>query len=230
MIFVITFSKTSIMRYILFFLLLCSFNSYAQWKSYIIGVKGDTLNKVDNKGMKQGKWVSHFEGVREEPGYEEEGEYVNNRKEGGWRLYSTDGDLTGLENYRWGNKDGVCQYFNKAGELIREEGWRAMNPDKAYDTLEIEDIDNLNHFRTVIVKNDGVAIKHGTWKFYNPATGIILRTETYTMGKREVPKPDPARDSATTAKKTLVKPKEVQDFEKKNAGKKKIRIRDGSVN
>ena len=72
---------------------------------------------------------------------------MNNRKEGGWRLYTLDGDLAGLENYRWGNKDGVCQYFNKAGALTREEGWRAMNPDKAYDTLEIEDIDNLNHYR-----------------------------------------------------------------------------------
>src|SRR5882724_7250222 len=178
------------MRYLLFFFLLVSLNSYSQLKSYIIGVKGDTLNKVDSKGMKQGKWVVHYDGVRSEPGYEEEGIYINNRKEGGWRLYSLDGDLAGLENYRWGNKDGVCEYFNKAGALTREEGWRAMNPDKPYDTLEIEDIDNLNHYRTVIVKNEGVAIKHGMWKFYDPSTGMISRTETYTLGKRELPKSD----------------------------------------
>jgi len=218
------------MRYLLFFLLLVSLNGYSQLKSYIIGVKGDTLNKVDNKGMKQGKWVMHYDGVREEPGFEEEGVYVNNRKEGGWRVYSLEGDLTGLENYRWGNKEGVCQYFNKAGELIREEGWRAMNPDKAYDTLEIEDIDNLNHYRTVIVKNEGVAIKHGAWKFYDPLTGMIIRTETYTLGKRELPKSASTTDSASTVKKSLVKPKEVQEFEKKNAGKKKIRVRDGATN
>jgi len=81
------------MRYILLFFLLVSLNSYSQLKSYIIGVKGDTLNKVDSKGMKQGKWVVHYDGVRSEPGYEEEGIYINNRKEGGWRLYSLDGDL-----------------------------------------------------------------------------------------------------------------------------------------
>ncbi len=218
------------MRYLLFFFLLLSFNSYSQWKSYIIGVKGDTLNKVDNKGMKQGKWVIRYDEVRSEPGYEEEGIYVNNRKEGGWRLYSLDGDLAGLENYRWGNKDGVCQYFNKAGELTREEGWRAMNPDKPYDTLEIEDIDNLNHFKTVIVKNDGVAIKHGTWKFYDPSTGMIIRTETYTLGKKEIHKAEPVSDSTAVVKKSMVKPKEVQDYEKKNAGKKKIRVRDGATN
>ncbi|MBS1598706.1 MAG: hypothetical protein JST75_10825 [Bacteroidetes bacterium] len=220
------------MKYMLFFLLLVSLNSYSQLKSYIIGVKGDTLNKVDNKGFKQGKWVNHFDGVRSEPGYEEEGMYVNGRKEGGWRLYSLDGDLAGLENYRWGNKDGVCQYFNKAGELTREEGWRAMNPDKPYDTLEIEDIDNLNHYRTVIVKNDGVAIKHGTWKYYDASTGMIIRTETYTLGKKEIPKKDDAAtsDSAATVKKAMPKPKEVQDYEKKNAGKKKVRVRDGATN
>jgi hypothetical protein len=218
------------MRYILLFFLLVSLNSYSQLKSYIIGVKGDTLNKVDGKGMKQGKWVIHYDGVRSEPGYEEEGIYVNNRKEGGWRLYSLDGDLAGLENYRWGNKDGVCQYFNKAGELTREEGWRAMNPDKPYDTLEIEDIDNLNHYRTVIIKNDGVAIKHGTWKFYEASTGMIIRTETYTLGKREIPKKNTGSDSAVAVKKSMAKPKEVQDFEKKNAGKKKVKYRDGATN
>jgi len=206
-------------------------NSSAQVKNYIIGVKGDTLNRVDSKGMKQGKWINHYDEVRSEPGYEEEGMYVNNRKEGGWRLYTLDGDLAGLENYRWGNKDGVCQYFNKAGSLTREESWRAMNPDKQYDTLEIEDIDNLNHFHTVIVKNEGVAIKHGTWKFYDATTGMILRTETYTMGKRETAKKDTAAsDSAATVKKSMAKPKEVQDYEKKNAGKKKVRVRDGATN
>ena len=33
-----------------------------------------------------------------------------------------------------------------------------------------------------------------------------------------------------SSSKTKVKPKEVLDFEKKNAGKKKIKVRDGSVN
>jgi hypothetical protein len=144
-------------------------------------------------------------------------------------MYNLNGDLVGLEYYRWGNKDGVCQYFNNAGELLREESWRAMNPDKPYDTLEIEDIDHLDQYRTVVVKNEGVAIKHGTWKFYNPTTGMIIRTETYTLGKQELPK-SAKQDSTTTAtNKSLVKPKEVQDYEKKNAGKKKVRTRDGAT-
>jgi hypothetical protein len=216
--------------YLLFFVFCISLKCYSQPGSFIIGVKGDTLNKVDNKNLKQGKWVIRLEEVRGEPGYEEEGEFKNNRKEGTWRVYSLDGDLIGLEFYHWGNKDGVCQYFNTSGSLVREESWRALNPEKLYDTLEIEDIDHLNEYKTVIVKNEGVAIRHGIWKFYDPSTGMINKTQTYTMGKLETPKNDPVADSTKVATKTLVKPKEVQEFEKKNAGKKSIRVRDGATN
>ncbi len=216
------------MRWIVLVLLLASFHGYSQLKSYIIGVKGDTLNKVDNKDWKQGKWVNHFDDVRGEPGYEEEGEYKDNRKEGTWRLCNLHGDLVGAEFYRWGNKDGVNSYFNGSGELIREESWKALNPEHLYDTLEIEDIDHLNQYKTVVVKNEGVAIKHGTWKFYNSSTGMIYKTENYELGKLELPKPGAISDSTATAG-TKVKPKEVLDFEKKNSGKKKVKYKDGTV-
>ena len=55
-------------------LLLISFRGFCQAPgSYIIGVKGDTLDKVDAKGLKQGKWGSHVAELRGEPGFEEEG-------------------------------------------------------------------------------------------------------------------------------------------------------------
>jgi hypothetical protein len=209
--------------------LLISCEGFSQAGSFIIGVKGDTLNKVDMKNMKQGKWVERTDEIRGEPGDEEEGEYKNNRREGTWRIYSLQGDLTALEFYKWGNKDGVCQYFNASGSLVREESWRALNPDKLYDTLDIEDIDHLNEYKTVIVKNEGVAIRHGQWKFYDPSTGMINKIQTYTMGKLENPKSGAASDSTKNVSKTMVKPKEVQDYEKKNAGKKKIKVRDGAT-
>ena len=217
------------MRFLFVLFSFISSSSFAQWKDYKLGIKGDTLDKIDGKDHKQGKWVHHIDELRGEPGFEEEGEYRENRKEGIWRLYNLQGDLIGLENYKWGNKDGMCSYFNASGELLREEGWRAMNPDKPYDTLEIEDIDHLNEFRTVIVKNDGVAIKHGSWKFYSPSTGMIFRTETYTLGKLEIHKVTRQDSVSLASSKPLAKPKEVQEFEKKNAGKKKIKIRDGEA-
>jgi hypothetical protein len=214
--------------FLLFLFIAC--RGFSQAGSFIIGVKGDTLNKVDKKNMKQGKWVERKDEIRGEPGDEEEGEYKDNRREGTWRIYSLQGDLTALEFYKWGNKDGVCQYFNASGALVREESWRALNPDKLYDTLEIEDIDHLNEYKTVIVKNEGVAIRHGQWKFYDPSTGMINKIQTYTMGKLENPTSGTGSDSTKNVSKTMVKPKEVQDYEKKNSGKKKIKVRDGETN
>ena len=207
---------------------LIGFRGYSQWKSFIISPKGDTLNVVDQQDKKQGRWVNHFDEVRGEPGYEEEGLFKQGRKEGTWRLYSLGGDLIGVEFYKWGNKDGVCQYFGINGSLLREEGWRALNPDKQYDTLTIEDVDHLDKYKTVIVKNEGVAIRDGVWKFYDPSTGMVSRTETYTLGKLEKGKATSSSTADANAAKTATKPKEVLDFEKKT-GKKKVKVKDGSV-
>jgi hypothetical protein len=204
---------------------LAGVRGYSQWKSFIISPKGDTLNCVDKQDRRQGRWVNHFDEVRGEPGYEEEGGYKDNRKEGTWRLYTLQGDFNGVEFYKWGLKDGVCQYFGINGGLIREESWRALNPDKLYDTLQVEDVEHLDHYRTVIVKNEGAAIKDGVWKFYDPFTGMVARTETYTLGKLEK---SGSSTTAAAAPATSTKPKEVLDFEKK-AGKKKVKVQDGSV-
>jgi len=211
--------------FFLFIFLAATVPGYSQWKTYIIGPKGDTLNCVDKLDRKQGRWVNHFDEIRGEPGYEEEGVYQNSRKEGTWRLYSLQGDLIGVEYFKWGFKDGVCQYFGINGTLLREESWRALNPDKLYDTLQIEDIDHLDHYKTVVVKNEGAALKDGVWKFYDPSTGEIARTEKYTLGKLEK---NAAAQTAAAPPKTGTKPKEVLDFEKKT-GKKKVKVQDGSV-
>lgn len=216
------------MRLLIFFSLLISFSGYGQLKTYTIGVKGDTLNGIDAKGQKQGKWVIHHNELRGEPGYDEEGIYKDDRKEGPWRRYSPVGDLTALENYRWGNKDGQSQYFNNFGDLLRQESWKAINPDKIYDTLEVEDVEHLGQFKKVVVKNEGAGIKHGPWKYYDARSGLIVKSENYVLGVLEGKKKD-AVASTTTDKKKVDKPQEVLDWEKKNAGKKKIKVRTGST-
>lgn len=221
------------MRVLLFIGLFCSLGAQAQLKDYIIGVKGDTLNGVDKNGKKQGKWVVRFDEVRGEPGYEEEGVYLNGRKEGPWRRFTLQGDQFAVENYHWGFKDGPSQYFNINGDLVKEESWRAFNPDKAYDTVDVEDVMHPDHYTRTVIKNEGSSLKHGTWKYYDPSTGFITKTEFWTLGKldqsndKTATTKKPAADSSSSVK---VKPKEVLDFEKKNAGKKKIKIRDGSTN
>ncbi len=218
------------MRLITLFFLFISIQCFSQGKSFVIGAKGDTLNIVDLNGLKQGKWVIHVNALRGEPGYEEEGVFKNGKKEGIWRKYTLTGDVIAMQNYRWGNQDGLSQYFNGLGELQREENWKALNPDKLYDTVVIEEIDNPDHYKKVVIKNEGAGIRHGHWTYYDPVTGFIVKEEDYMLGALEGKKSkDPVASAAAPEEKKVAKPKEVLDFEKKNAGKKKIKVRDGST-
>jgi antitoxin component YwqK of YwqJK toxin-antitoxin module len=216
------------MKLIAVLLLFVSLNSFSQWKDYRLVNDGrDTINRIDYKGVKQGEWVVHVESLRGEPGYEEEGVFVNGRKEGEWRIFNLMGDLIGIENYRWGNKDGVARYFDMSGQVRMEQTWKALNPDKAYDTIMVEDVDKLDSYHEVIVKNEGASLKHGTWKYYDAASGTIIKTENYTLGKLEGDN-SAAIVEPTDKKKAVAKPKEVAEFEKTKR-KKKIRYQDGST-
>lgn len=214
------------MRWIFMLVVLFSTRVFSQLQSFKLGDNGDTLNRVDAHGMKQGPWVMRYETVRGEPGYEEEGKYINNRKEGEWKLFNLMGDMVGTENYRWGFKDGVARYYTTSGALRLEQSWKALNPDKQYDTLVVEDVDKLDTYHTVVVKNEGASLKHGIWNYYDPETGALQRSETYMLGKIQS---DSQTAQAEPEKKSVAKPKEVLDFEKKNSGKKKVKYRDGST-
>jgi hypothetical protein len=228
------------MRFVFVFLLLTSINVFGQYKNYTIGPKGDTLNRVDKQGKKQGPWVIHVDEVRGERGYEEEGYFENDRKEGRWRRYSLDGDLLANENYRWGNKNGKCQYYTNMGDLVREESWKAVNPDNPYDTVDVYDlVDPTKVVGTQVIKLDGFSLKHGTWKYFDPNFGTIVKTEKWFLDKpatgdtkndddlRPIDVTDNSSKSDTAGKKAMPKPQAVLDYEKKNSGKKKIKVRDG---
>jgi len=222
------------MRYILLLFLLISVNGFSQWKSYTIGVKGDTLNVVDNTGKKQGRWVNKYEQLRGEPGFEEQGIYINDKKEGQWQIFSLMGDLQAIENYRWGNKNGRSLYFTPFGQPMREESWKAVNPDNPYDTVDVYDVvDPTKVIDRVVVKLDGHTLKHGTWKYYDPEYGSIIKTEQYHLDKLKTLFDDLApidiAKTDSTGKKPLAKPQAILDYEKKNAGKKKIKVRDGKT-
>lgn len=233
------------MRYLFILVLFLSVKADAQLKSYIIGVKGDTLNRIDSKGMKQGPWAVRIDNARGERGYEEEGIYVNDQKDGVWRRYSLEGDLIAVENFKYGMKDGKNVYFTYTGEPLREESWRAIDPKHPYDTVAVKDIDDPSKIlRYQIVKVEPTSYKHGTWTYFNTLTGTIEATEQWVMNKTKeeieeaqmgdglAPLDLGDNGNKSTAKKdeekkSTTKPKEVLEFEKKNAGKKKIKVRDG---
>lgn len=225
------------MRYFIILFTFFSVNAQAQLKSYIISPRGDTLNRVDANGVKQGPWVVHVDDLRGERGYEEEGYFLNDKKEGTWRRFSLQGDLIAVENYRFGFKDGKNLYFNYQGDLLREENWRAIDPQSPYDTVAVYDVnDPTKIVKTEIIKVEPNSYKNGTWRFYDPMRGTVESTEQWVMGRR---KQDAAADdlapidisnkTAEKEKKPVAKPQAVLDFEKKNAGKKKVKVRTGNT-
>jgi hypothetical protein len=229
------------MRLIVALLLFISINGSAQWKSFTISVKGDTLNRVDMKGQKQGPWSVHVDELRGERGYEEEGYYENDQKTGTWKKYSLEGVKIAEENYTWGKLNGKQQYFTYNGGLLREESWRAMDPKIAYDTVPVYDLKDASKVVDwIVVKNEGLALKHGKWTYYDPREGTIEATEFYVMNKLRTDEDefigdddirpiDISKSKSDTAGKKVTKPQAVLDYEKKNSGKKKIKSRDGAT-
>ena len=232
------------MRLIVILFLLISVSGAAQWKSFILTPRGDTLNRVDMKGQKQGPWTIKVPDLRGERGYEEEGYFENDLKSGEWKKFSLEGVKIAQENYSWGKLNGRQQYFTYNGGLMREESWRMIDPANAYDTVAIYDLnDPTLEVSRIVVKNEGLAMKHGKWIYYDPREGTIEATERYVMNKLQTNDGDMIADddirpiaisqgkqkSDTATQKTIQKPQVILDYEKKNSGKKKIKVRDGKT-
>lgn len=207
----------------------------AQCKTYKLASNGDTLNCVDKKNQKQGKWIERTEALRGNPGFEEEGQYINDHREGLWRKYNLSGDVLSMEHYHWGLLNGKAQYFTIDG-LQREENWLALDPEKKFDTIDVPDLYNPDIVKKVVIKNEGRSLRNGKWTYYDPKTGFITKSESYIRDSLDNPLAmfgikqktgGTSSDTTGTAKKVIKKTSVMEDWEKKNAGKKNVKIRDG---
>lgn len=214
--------KVRQLNLILLLLFLFLMKGTAQYKDFKLSPKGDTLNIVDKKGLKQGKWVNTVGEVRGEPGYEEEGYYKDDKKTGPWRKYTANGDIIAIENYAFGGKSGAQQYFSFFGSLEREEEWRGYNPDAPYDTIPVYGTGNNEVIDYKIVKAEQYSVPNGDWKYYNPE-GHIIRIEHYDRGQLLKEGADKKPTTAAVDKKPeeKTKPQEILDYEKKYSKKKR---------
>lgn len=206
-------------------LMVISAKSFAQYKDYKLNTRGDTINIIDKKGLKQGKWVIHMEELRGEPGYEEEGMFKDNEKDGYWRRYTLDGDLLAVEHYKLGGKDGLQQYYSFVGELVREETWKGYNPDAPYDTVAVYGTGSNEILEYRIVKAAPYSVKNGPWRYYQG--GMIIKTEEWERNNLASPVADPGL-TLKPKPKNVEKTAEMLEWERKNKGKKKV-LRDGST-
>ena len=212
-------------------LFLFMINGMAQYKEFTLSPKGDTLNAIDKQGMKQGKWVLAVGEIRGEPGYEEEGYFKDDKKTGAWRKYNNTGDIIAIENYRFGGKDGIQEYFSFLGNLERHEEWRGYNPDAPYDTIPVYGTGNNEILDYKIVKAEQYSVPHGEWKYFNP-TGHIIKTEKYDRGRPLKDDSNPATVTKTeiARPKEKIKTKEILEYEKKYSKKKRAQLeRDGKT-
>ncbi len=217
-------------------LLFCFTNSsIAQLKGYTINAKGDTINGYNTKNEKQGKWVNVVPELRGEPGYEEEGVYEKGKKEGIWKLFTLESDLIGVENYKGGEKAFKQQYFTYLGDLIREEMWKPYSKDSPMDTVPIYGAHSSEIISYKIVPAVPYSVRHGEWKYFEPGTGRLIKTEHYEYNR--LIEPNAKKEETTTIAKKDAKPKEVPKtaemlkYEKDHAkDKKKKKVEhDGSV-
>lgn len=195
----------------------------AQYTSFKISPTGDTLNAIDKKGLKQGKWVNTVGEIRGNPGYEEEGLYKDDKKQGPWRKYNETGDLIAIENYRLGGKDGAQEYFNFLGSLERHEEWRGYNPDAPYDTIPVYGSGSNEILSYKVVKTEQYSVPHGDWKYFDQ-NGHITKLETYDRGRLlndNAAKANPVAKTETDKPKEKVKTKEILEYEKKYTKKKR---------
>jgi hypothetical protein len=210
---------------------------YSQCKTYKLDANHDTINCTDFNDHKQGKWIVRVVDNHGEPGYQEEGAYADDKKEGAWTTRNLMGDVIAEENYKWGNKDGVCRYYNLLG-LMREESWKAINPLNPYDTIRVYHLDDGDKYDLKVIKVEASSVKHGIWTYYDPERQTITKTEEYVIDqlvpvtKKKTTLTDTVagamqKDSTTISGKN--KPPEVLEYEKKNSNKKKIKVRDGAT-
>jgi len=214
--------KVRQLNLIILLMLLFVMKGTAQYKDYTLSPKGDTLNIIDKNGLKQGKWVNTVGEIRGEPGFDEEGYYKDDKKTGPWRKYTSNGDIIAIENYRFGGKDGIQQYFSFLGSLQREEEWRGYNPDAPYDTIPVYGTGSNEVLEYKIVKAEQYSVPHGEWKYFNPQ-GHIMKIEHYEHGQLMKEGPDTKPATAVTEKKAeeKTKPQEILDYEKKYSKKKR---------
>jgi len=92
-------------------------------------VGGDTINKKDALGKRQGKWVVKGKSKRL-PGYGpeakvEEGTYKNSKKVGSWTSYYSNGKKKNEITYKFGRPNGPYKTYYVNGILEEEGNWKS---------------------------------------------------------------------------------------------------------
>jgi hypothetical protein len=89
----------------------------------------DTINKIDSRNQKQGKWLlrgKHKPGSVFGPEQKiETGNYLNNRKEGVWIEFYPNGKMRNKLTYVNGTLEGPAVFYDQAEKILKEGKFKA---------------------------------------------------------------------------------------------------------
>ena len=145
--------------------------------SFEVLSSGDTINRMDSKNNKLGKWIITKEAKYGEEGFLESGMYNKNNKEGIWKTYTLSGQLVSIENFKSDRRNGEAQYFEN-GFLYCTGNYLALSAKNEYDTILVEDpVTNIS--KPVRIKTDVGSVRHGQWTYYSPERKTIEKVLEY---------------------------------------------------
>jgi len=142
------------------------------------GIVKMPVNQTDAKGKKYGMWYFSKTAARGEPATLEFGNYVQGKRSGIWyKMNRNTEDLISIETYKNGMLNGEVKYFDM-GKLYCVGHYLALNPSQRYDTIVITDpVTQLESYK--VLETESGSIRHGTWQYYDPETGQMIKEEEY---------------------------------------------------
>ncbi|RYD59004.1 MAG: hypothetical protein EOP56_01885 [Sphingobacteriales bacterium] len=137
------------------------------------------INNLDAQGKKHGMWIVK-EGARMgEAGYSELGSYNHGRKFGQWYKMNSDGEVVAIEHFRNNTLHGEVKYF-EGGKLTSIGHYWGLNQDRTIDTIMVEHPITGDQ-SLVAVSSDRGSVRHGSWRFYDPESGRLVKEEQYQV-------------------------------------------------
>lgn len=136
-------------------------------------------NQLDGAGKQHGTWVYHEPERMGEPGTMETGNYDHGNRTGIWYTVDDGGDLISIESFAFDELDGEVKYYER-GQLYCVGHYRALNPKHSVDTIIV--VDPITHDESYkTITTDKGTMRHGTWRYYDPENGSLLKEEEYQV-------------------------------------------------
>lgn len=157
---------------------------------------GEVMSKIEYQNEGQADVVFlHKDGIKKAAG-----KYLNQKKEGNWNFYDTEGKIAAIDTYVKGQKNGLSKVYYDNGKVSETVNWNLgkregltteyfkdgkKKSESNYVDDELQGRSMVffpnGQFKTVGKYVDGV--KNGTWMYYNQDGKEHFR-ESYDQGKR----------------------------------------------